>query len=383
VSDRRWSGSFWPTSTQRALMQVALGPAGQAAGRWQALQPLELTTLETGSFGLLPLLYERLREVAPDDPQLPRLFGTYRSVWYRNQLLLERLGVLLPLLRDRAHVEPLLVGGTSALLRWYPQLGLRPVPQLDLIVGREAAGEAVKVSTYAGWRPAYRTHSSTVLRDESGRVLAIHHGVPAAMVGPLGVDGVSALRERAVELAGVEGVPLALDSGDELLLACATGARTVSVQTCQWLLDVDRALHSAEAPAADVLVERARTVHLVAHVGASVQYLAPIVADEAIAGYAAAFDGERLSRRDRAAFVLAGLGGRRLAGTGQLLASYMRATADQPPLRAALHLPRYLQERWEARSLAKVPIVGAGKVLRALRPRAQDSIPDRNRSASS
>src|SRR5205823_8944901 len=52
------SGSFWPTPTQRALMEVSIGPAEEAPARWQALQPLEVTTLETGSFGLLPLLYE-------------------------------------------------------------------------------------------------------------------------------------------------------------------------------------------------------------------------------------------------------------------------------------------------------------------------------------
>ena len=154
MSDSRRSGSFWPTATQCALMEVALGPAEEASARWQALQPLDVTTLETGSFGLLPLLYERLGDVAPDDPQLPRLFGTYRSVWYRNQLLLDRLAVLLPLLRKRAHVEALLVGGMSALVRWYPRLGLRPVPQVDLIVEPEKAADAVKVSTYSGWRAA-------------------------------------------------------------------------------------------------------------------------------------------------------------------------------------------------------------------------------------
>src|SRR6185437_12368722 len=152
----------------------------------------------TGSFGLLPPLYERLREVVPDDPQLPRLFGTYRSVWYRNQLLLDRLAVLLPLLRDRARVEPLLVGGMSALVRWYPRLGLRPVPQLDLIVEPAKAGEVVKVSTYAGWRVAAETRSSTILRDESQRVLVLHAGAPPEVAGPLGQEALGVLREHAL-----------------------------------------------------------------------------------------------------------------------------------------------------------------------------------------
>jgi hypothetical protein len=364
-------------------MEVALGPDEQAPARWQALQPLDVTTLETGSFGLLPLLYERLRDIAPDDPQLPRLFGTYRSVWYRNQLLLDRLAVLLPLLRQRVPVEPLLVGGTSALLRWYPRLGLRPVPQLDLIVEPETAADAVKVSTYAGWRTGAQTRFSTVLRDESRRVLVIHHGAPPPVVGPLGEEGLVALRERALELAEVEGAPLALDPADELLFSCATGARTVPVQTCQWLVDVHSLLQSPQAPPPNALLERARRVHLVTPVEAALHYLTGIAGDDRLSPYVAAFAAEPVSRRDRAAFALAGVGGGRRAGAAQGLATYVQATAEEPPLRAIAGLPRHLQERWEVGSLAGVPVVGLRKALRLLSPQARASAPGRNRSASS
>jgi hypothetical protein len=383
LSRGRRRGSFWPSATQRALLEVALGPEEQAAPRWQALQPLDVTTLETGSFGVLPPLYERLHELVPDDPQLPRLFGTYRSVWYRNQLLLERLAVLVPLLRQRVGVEPLLVGGMSALLRWYPRLGLRPVPQLDLIVEPSLAADAAKVSTYAGWRPSVQTRSSTVLRDESQRVLVVHHGAPQAVVGPLGEDGLGALRERAHELDDVEATPLVLDPADELLFVCATGARTVPVQTCQWLVDVHRILHSPAAPAPEGLLERARRVHLVPPVRAALHYLAEVADDEGLSGYVAAFDAEPVQRRDRLAFALAGVGGSRLAGTAQVLATYVQATADDAPLRAAARLPRHLQQRWGARSLAGVPVLALRKALRLLTPQARTSAPDRNRSASS
>jgi Uncharacterised nucleotidyltransferase len=380
VSHSRPRGSFWPTPTQRALLEVALGPVDMAASRWQALQPLDLTTLETGSLSLLPLLYERLRDALPEDPQLARLVGTYRSIWYRNQLLLDRLAILLPLLRQRAGVEPLLVGGASALLRWYPRLGLRPVPQLELIVEPEAAAETVKVATYAGWRSARRVHSSTTLRDESGRVLVIHHGAPPAVVGPLREAGLAGLQERAVELTDAEGSPFVLDAADELLFACAIGARTVVVQTCQWLVDADRILRSAEAPSADVLIERARPVHLVAPVRAATRYLADIGDDDRLREYAVALDAEPLGRRDRAAFTLSGLPRGRVVGAGQILATYLQVTADEPSLRAAVRLPRHLQERWGARSLAEVPLLALRKGLRSS---PQPPGPDRNRSASS
>ena len=341
MSDSRPRGSFWPTATQRALMEVALGPVENASARWQALQPLDVATLETGSFGLLPLLYERLRDLAPDEPQLPRLFGTYRSVWYRNQLLLDRLTVLLPLLRQRARVEPLLAGGMSALLRWYPRLGLRPVPQLDLIVDRETAAETVKVSTYAGWRPAGQTRSSTVLRDETGRVLVIRHGAPPEVAGPLGESASSALREHALELDVSEATPLVLDAADELLFACAMGARTLPIQTCQWLVDVHSALHSPEAPTPDALLERARTVRLVAHVHATLRYLADITDDEVLHDYITAFDAEPIGQRERIAFALVRSGRepcrRDGAGSGPLRAGHCRRST--PPRRGRSTTP--------------------------------------------
>jgi hypothetical protein len=383
LSPGRPGGSFWPSATQRALMQVALGPAAQAAVRWQALQPLDVTALETGSFGLLPLLYERLREVEPDEPRLARLFGTYRAVWYRNQLMLERVAVLLPLLRQRGPVRPLLAGGASALLRWYPRLGLRPLPQVELIVEREAAAETVKVSTYAGWRPAAETRGSTVLRDESGRVLVIHHGPPPAVVGPLGHEGLTSLRERALELSSVDGTPLVLDPADELLFACATGARTAPVETFQWLIDVDRLLHSAEAPDAGELLGRARRVHLVAPVRAVVGYLAELDEDGVLSEYVSAFGAAATGRRDRLAFALAGVGGSRRAGAAQILANYLQATAEDSPLRAVAGLPRHLQERWGASSLAGVPLLALRKAFRLARPQARASAPERNRSVSS
>lgn len=364
-------------------MEIALGPAEEASARWEALQPLEVTKLETGSFGLLPLLYERLRDVAPGDPQLPRLFGTYRSVWYRNQLLLDRLAVLLPLLRQRARVEPLLVGGMSALVRWYPRLGLRPVPQLDLIVEPDRVADTVKVSTYSGWRTAAQTHFSTILRDEAQRVLVIHHGAPPAVAGPLAEGAASALREHALEFADIEGAPLVLDPADEVLFACAMGARTLPVQTCQWLVDVHRILHAPEAPTPEALVERARRVRLVAHVRAAVRYLAEVADDQVLRDHATAFEAERIGRRDRLAFGLAGVGGSRVAGAAQVLAGYLQATADDPPLRAIVRLPRHLQERWGVERLSAVPLVALQKTLTRGGPQVPPSPPDRNRSASS
>jgi hypothetical protein len=383
VSSGRRSGSVWPSETQRALLEVVLGPAEEAAARWQALQPLDVTALDTGSFGLLPLLYERLQDAAPGDARLPRLFGTYRSIWYRNQLLLDRAAVLLPLLRQRAHVEPLLVGGTSALLRWYPRLGLRPVPQLELVVEPEAAAAAVKVAGYAGWRPAQQGHAFTRLRDESGRVLLIHHGLPLSVAGPLRGEGLRLLRERALALSEVEGLPLVLDPGDELMFVCASGARTTAVPTCQWLIDVHHLLESGRLPAAAEVVDRARRFHLVVSLRATLAYLAELCGSDLSGELLRRLDEEQTSRRDRAAFRLAGVGGRRSVPVAQALAVHLRATAEDPLYRVVTRLPRTLQESWGARNLFEVSALSLRKTARLFGSEGQPAASVRNDSASS
>lgn len=360
-------GSFWPSPTQRALLEVVLGPADQAQPRWQALQPLDITALEAGSFGLLPLLYERLHEVTPDEPQLPRLFGTYRSVWYRNQLFLERLAVLLPLLRQRAHVEPLLVGGMSTLLRWYPRLGLRPVPQVELIVEQEAAEEVIKVASYAGWRPAQQTPMLTRLRDESGRLLIIHHGLPLSVAGPLRHEGLRLFRDRALELSEVEGGPVVLHADDELLFTCALGARTVAVPSCQWLIDAHQILRSGELSAPEGILDQASRFHLVAPLRATVTYLAESCHPELTGRLLSRLDAQPTPRRDRLAFRLAGAAGRQ-AGPAQLLAVHLQATADEPFRWVVIHLPRTLQEFWGARNLWQVSTLSLRKIARLASP---------------
>jgi len=167
-------GSFWPTPTQETLLRILLGADDdRATALWEQLRPLDIDTAEAGSFCLLPPLHERLSEIAAEDQLLPRLAGTYRSTWYKNQLQLERLSGLVTLLRERA-IEPLVVGGAPIAARWYPQLGFRPVPQLELIVSPDDAATAREVVREAAWRPAGRSRAYGRFVNTDGLILVVH-----------------------------------------------------------------------------------------------------------------------------------------------------------------------------------------------------------------
>lgn len=388
MSRRGPTGSFWPDARQRALLRVVLGPAEEAAARWQALQPLDVTRLPFGSFGILPLLYERLAAVAPDDPQLPLLHGTYRSTWYRNQLLLDRLGRLLPALRDRG-VDALLVGGGAAVRRWYPALGSRPVSPLELIVPPDALAAVRTACLAAEWRPAGASPASARFVHAGTVPLVVHLGAPPPLAGPLGPGaGFEALRERAVELPVLEGTPLALDPADALLLLCATGASTAMRGSCQWLIDVHRLL-AVELPPPEALLARARVFRVVEPLRATAVYLARTLETPWLEEYARAVAGARGNSRERLAFFLAGAPTRRLGAGARLLAAHLRASADESLFRVLGGLPRHLQETWQTASLPETLLVGFRKTARLLRPsgsralQSQPSAAPRNRSASS
>ncbi|MFL5960988.1 MAG: nucleotidyltransferase family protein [Gaiellaceae bacterium] len=359
--------SFWPDPTQRALLQVALGPAKEAAARWQALQPLDLSELPTGSFAALPLLYERLAAVAPGDPQLPLLHGTYRSTWYRNQLLLDRLDRLLPSLRAQG-VEALVVGGAAAVRRWYPALGSRPVSPLELIVSPAAAPLVRAGCLVAGWRPAGARPWLLRFVGEGSVPLVVHAGAPASLAGPLGPErGYAALRERAGELPGSASAPLVLDAADELLRLCAGGARTVLPPSCQWLFDVWHLLSSGEAPPVERLLERARLFRVLEPLRATLIYLADALQTTGLEEYLQPLERVRGNRRERVAFRLAGMPGGRLTAAAQLAAAHLHASSDGPVSRAVTGLPRHLQETWRTSSRSEAVATGLRKTARLLR----------------
>jgi hypothetical protein len=341
-----------------------------------------VTGLPIGSFGILPLLYERLAAVAPDDPQLPLLHGTYRSTWYRNQLLLDRLGQLLPGLRERG-VDALLVGGAAAVHRWYPALGSRPVSPLELIVPPDALA-AVRAGCLASeWRPAGSGPSLARFVHGATAPLVVHLGAPPPLAGPLGPEaGFEALREHAVELPVLDGAPLTLDPADALLLSCATGATTAMRGSCQWLIDVHRLL-AAERPPLEALLARARVFGVVEPLRATAIYLARTIETPWLDRYARAVAGARGNSRERMAFVLASAPSGRLAACTRLLAAHLRASADQSILHVIGGLPRHLQRTWETASLRETLLVAFRKTVRLLRLPAQPGEAPRKRSASS
>jgi hypothetical protein len=384
-------GSFWPSPIQEALLGVALGPTEAAKTAWEAEQPIDIGALETGSFGLLPLLYDRLSQVAPNTEALPRLLGTYRNAWYRNQLLLDRLPALVDALHARS-VEPVVVGGAAVATRWYGRLGLRPVPELELMVASGAEDATREAAQSAGWRPGGTSRFVARFVDASGRVLVVHQAPPSANASDVGRTHAALLEAARLEVISGASV-LVLDAVDELLRACTLGARVYLPPSVQWLPDTAMLLAAPDRPTIDAVVARAQAFRVVVPLRETVRYLAEVVG---VTGLDAYLDGLRLNpaaRRDEIAHRLGGAGQGRLGGLPQIVEAHLRSNLDEPLRVLVARFPRHVQETWEVDELREVPRIALNKVKRAVRARRQGALsppsPDaspgsaRNRSVSS
>jgi Uncharacterised nucleotidyltransferase len=346
---------------------VVIGPIEKSASRWHRMQPLDIRSLEEGSFGLLPLLYERLSVVASDDPSLSLLGGIYRSTWYRNQLALERVAALLAALRD-TKVNAVLVGGAALLVRWYPRVGSRPVPLLEVMVAPGAGETAREVAISHGWRPAGRTRLRRRFVDTDGRVLAIHEGAPPQVSGPLGSDRAFEIMHSSAQNRRVlEETALVLAPTDELMFLCGEGARTTLPPTVQWLLDLALLLNSNERPTPHDILARARLFRLASPVRDALVYISEIGELPGLADHVCALVGEPVRRRERVAYHLSGMEVGRFGGLPLVVGAHFRATMNDDLPHSLLTLPAYFVDVWEADSIRQLPALAARKFRRLRR----------------
>lgn len=344
-----FSGSFWPTATQESLLRLVLGADEDVAARWHALQPLDIDHLDTGSFCLLPSLSLRLQRSVPDEPLVPRLAGTYRSTWVRNQLQFERLVEIAGSLRERG-LRTVVFGGASLASEWYPQLGLRPMPQIDIAVQPGEGAAARSAMEAAGWRLESRGRHYERFRHPDSFVLVAHEGFPPHVAGSLDAGRVfDALLARTTERELQKALVATLDASDELVLTCVLGARTVVPPSVQWLLDAACILDRPDRLDSDQLVERIRALHAVMPVRETLAYLTEIAEMPAVDSLRTALGGHAVRPRDRHAYRLAGTHAAQLAGVPHSLGHHLRSTSDRSLAHVLAGLPGVA-----ARKLARV-----------------------------
>jgi len=327
---------IWPTPTQEALLRLVFGSDADVATRWESLQPFELNTLDPGTFCLLPLVHSRLAASGVEDALCARLGGAYRSIWYRNQVALGRLAVVLQMLGAEG-IEPVVVGGAAVATRFYPEIGHRPLPQFDLVLAPEAVAPASKIlARYADWDVPIVRPGFTRFEDARRFVVVLHSGLPASAAG--GLRGAVALRTllpRTGLVSLSDTAMRVLAPADELVVACGMGARASSPASIQWLVDAAFIGLSAEL-VPDDLADPARELALVMAMKAVTRKLRDLTGDDRFDQIAQVLGPLRAGRRE----VLAHRFGTRSSAFSQGLSTYLRSTTGRSIVRVLRDLPQ-------------------------------------------
>lgn len=146
---------LWPDAPQILLLRATLGngdEARQAFAAWDAAVDFE-QQLDGGSFRLLPLLHANLRRLGVEHASLGRMAGVYRHAWVSVQQALKRAEEVAGRLQQ-AGIATLFSKGVVLASCYYASPGLRPMSDVDLVVHRAQAFDALAVLEGAGWRIA-------------------------------------------------------------------------------------------------------------------------------------------------------------------------------------------------------------------------------------
>jgi hypothetical protein len=359
----RRSGTFWPSPTQELLLKVGLRAGDEALAAWEELRlSFDLQTLEPGTFAALPLVYRTLGTAAPDDPLLPRLKGIYRSTWVKNNLLVERLDEIAAALAGDG-VEPIVVGSLGSALRYYSELGLRPTPSVELLVGPRDLLRATRTLGRLGLSAPGPidgdVREPVSMSDADGRVVVLR--TSAAVELELGID---TLAPVAVPLALRERTLPALLPGDDLLAACVAGGRAGPVRSVQWIVDAAHILRGTELDWPRLLALAAEQGQIL-RLARALDYLADDLGEQLPPGADALF-AHRATRRERLAYALSGSAARGLGSFPQALGEHVHATRDRPALASAAALPESLRRRWNLQQKRQLPVAGGRRAVRML-----------------
>lgn len=244
----------WVTADQVRLLRACLLPGEVGMRAWRAWEAtLDLDALDPGSQRLLPLLYRRLADADVDYAHLDRLKGVYRRSWYDNQGLLRGGRLALGVLHD-AGIPAMLLKGAAVVTRFYSDVGLRPMLDIDIAVRRANSYAALAVLRAAGWTPQHR--GTPVVVDDG--LMARRHGVELVYADGSKVDLHWRVMEEAdspeaerdlwevsgeAELLGVSA--RVLSPADHLMATCIHGVRTIGLMShLRWAADAVRLLET-------------------------------------------------------------------------------------------------------------------------------------------
>jgi hypothetical protein len=269
------SQDCWPTPLQLDLLRAGVVRDERAIASWQRFR--NAAARHPAHDRILPLALWNLRSLTgcgdltglrPDPLQLS---------WTRNRRLLDDVLPVLRALRE-ADVPVVLCKGLALAATVYPSLALRPIGDVDLLVGPDALARAGAVLRDGGWRPVEPRAASAMPHlhsfgfAHSGGASIDLHATALYECAHRGFD--DGFWKRRVPLAVRDLEASTLAACDHLLLLCVHGLRFSRQPAVHWLADAALLLRTAgDTLDWSVLLEETRRRQLEAPVLAALELL--------------------------------------------------------------------------------------------------------------
>jgi len=284
-------GSCWPDPDTEDVLRAALLPRPAAVEAWQrartGIDRRDRVLAERQR--LLPMVLANIgaEGAGEDAPDLKRV---HREAWRDNRLHVHHAPRWLDPLHDRVPV--MVLKGMALALRAYPDLGRRPMSDVDVLVPSPQIDEAVDRLLAVGWtiaddRPLPRSwrarHALPLVHPDGGHI-DLHHAPGTPFMGH--ARGGVAVPEMwaAQQPAELAERPVAVPAPEDLLLTVVVhGLTSVNGWSSRWVVDAVVLLRS-QAVDWDRFADQASRYHVVLPARSALRYLvdsfgAPVPSD--------------------------------------------------------------------------------------------------------
>ena len=228
------------------LLRACLCQGDEGLSAWREWSSsVDIERLDWESNRLLPLLYTKLAAQNIRHPWMGRMKGCYRYTWVRNSRLLAGASDLVKRLRDVAGNDQILLKGAAMACAHLPNIGLRSMEDVDMLVRTEVAWPVCRRLQADGWTPRRlrsertflhfqrSTKSSAFFRKQEK--LDLHWGLLDDLIG-------SALHEAFWQASQEAQLPdgtrvKVLHVADQLFQTCLHGVRADQGPSPRWITD--------------------------------------------------------------------------------------------------------------------------------------------------
>ena len=235
------SSRFWPTKDQELLLCACLLSGNEAVTAWRQWKEIfELGSFDDASRRLLPLLYRNLKDQDIQEPSIARLKEEYLYTWSQNQFCWRGIAGLLNEF-NQSGIRTMLLKGSALAILYYEDVGLRPMKDIDLMVGHDQVKRAMELLRRLGWKPRYSSpealipfEQATEFIDSVNTNLDLHWRLMWEARQDLNDDD---FWQASIPMQFNSIQTRSLDPADLLLLVCVHGAKWNDTSPLRWIPD--------------------------------------------------------------------------------------------------------------------------------------------------